>query len=525
MVRVGGGWDTLENYLNKHDPCRRSGGKSISFDRVFSKIFLQGHHRNDHHHHHYHSDVPILAIPNSNISPSVQKNTPFGKSITIKTEEFPLPKPSNHDTNLVDAQLVITRGADGRHRIGQITYKSEEDTLNQQPTCPHHHHHHHESSPPAKTKPVRNSGRLTPSSIFNKQSSPSTDQDYSSLTEPTTPSKPSSSSSLEFQEEEESIEEPIKSLNLTITETRPIRHYSPVNKSRTEPPKPIRPSQKNLKDNNPSIIESIIGNIDGDTLPTSVHVAQDFDINDIEDVMSMKKKQSVDENKIDMDNDSLESSEGVLEEKKKTSSTRKSSSGYVSAFYLAQKQKFQEEQAANRKRSITTNLNRYSSRSTTLSNVIDANKKEGQVTKQRRKPMIATHRSKSSDLIDKNNDTSKLDRDSGFDEQDFRRERLNSNGDDNSSISSIKSTRSSTPRAVNSAIRENKSYELRMKKLDAKRNSTDKGTPSQTRQNLDSSSRRGSELIPPTPPVNKHRKNSQPIVQLKVPAETESIIL
>ena len=22
MVRVGGGWDTLENYLNKHDPCR-----------------------------------------------------------------------------------------------------------------------------------------------------------------------------------------------------------------------------------------------------------------------------------------------------------------------------------------------------------------------------------------------------------------------------------------------------------------------------------------------------------------------
>jgi hypothetical protein len=99
---------------------------------------------------------------------------------------------------------------------------------------------------------------------------------------------------------------------------------------------------------------------------------------------------------------------------------------------------------------------------------------------------------------------------------------LNSNGDDNSSISSIKSIRSST---VRSEIRENKSYELRMKKLDAKRNSTDKGTPSQTRRNLDSSSRRGSELIPPTPPVNKHRKNSQPIVQLKLPTETESLIL
>ena len=22
MVRVGGGWDTLSNYLDKHDPCR-----------------------------------------------------------------------------------------------------------------------------------------------------------------------------------------------------------------------------------------------------------------------------------------------------------------------------------------------------------------------------------------------------------------------------------------------------------------------------------------------------------------------
>ena len=26
MVRVGGGWDTLEHYLLRHDPCRRSEG-------------------------------------------------------------------------------------------------------------------------------------------------------------------------------------------------------------------------------------------------------------------------------------------------------------------------------------------------------------------------------------------------------------------------------------------------------------------------------------------------------------------
>jgi len=25
MVRVGGGWDTLERYFDKHDPCKVSG--------------------------------------------------------------------------------------------------------------------------------------------------------------------------------------------------------------------------------------------------------------------------------------------------------------------------------------------------------------------------------------------------------------------------------------------------------------------------------------------------------------------
>ena len=31
MVRVGGGWDTLQNYLDKHDPCRCRRGKN-NFD-------------------------------------------------------------------------------------------------------------------------------------------------------------------------------------------------------------------------------------------------------------------------------------------------------------------------------------------------------------------------------------------------------------------------------------------------------------------------------------------------------------
>ena len=30
MVRVGGGWDTLQNYLDKHDPCRCRRGWCLS---------------------------------------------------------------------------------------------------------------------------------------------------------------------------------------------------------------------------------------------------------------------------------------------------------------------------------------------------------------------------------------------------------------------------------------------------------------------------------------------------------------
>jgi hypothetical protein len=30
MVRVGGGWDTLHHYLDKHDPCRCKAGEIIN---------------------------------------------------------------------------------------------------------------------------------------------------------------------------------------------------------------------------------------------------------------------------------------------------------------------------------------------------------------------------------------------------------------------------------------------------------------------------------------------------------------
>ena len=37
MVRVGGGWDTLQNYLDKHDPCRCRRGET-SFDLDCSQL-------------------------------------------------------------------------------------------------------------------------------------------------------------------------------------------------------------------------------------------------------------------------------------------------------------------------------------------------------------------------------------------------------------------------------------------------------------------------------------------------------
>ncbi|CAF3729112.1 unnamed protein product [Rotaria sp. Silwood1] len=533
MVRVGGGWDTLENYLNKHDPCRRSGT----------------HRHSDHHHH---SNIPILAIPNTNISPSVQKNTPFGKSITIKTDEFPLPKPAIHDTNLVDAQLVITRGADGRHHIGQITYKTEEDILNQPSVCPHHHNQSLSTPPPpttTKIKSTRVTGRLTPSSIYNKQSSPSTDQDYSSLTE-AIPSKPpslSSSSSLDIKDEP--IEQTIKTLHINPIENQSFRSSSPINKFQIESSIDIKnhssndnkknviqstkPSYQNFNNFNKkkgNIIESVIDTIDDYTHVTSFETAHDFNISDIEDVMEINKKSNSNDDTTNMDNDSLESSEGILEEKPKSlppppssnSHSPKKSTGYCSTYYLAQKQKFQQEQAANRKRS-TNNLNKYCSRSTTLLNVIEGVKKEEQLTtKQRRKPLLAVKRSQSSECIDKIHDISKIDRDSGFDEQDFRRERLQSNGDDNSSISSIKSPRNLTINSTNFDYRENKAYELRMKKLDIKRNTSEKESSIKIGRNLNSSTKRTNTTNLPIPSSYKYRRNSQPIVNLKKQQEQQS---
>ncbi len=45
MVRIGGGWDTLQNYLNRHDPCRcdSTGKKGTQFNKLLHFYNLQGH--------------------------------------------------------------------------------------------------------------------------------------------------------------------------------------------------------------------------------------------------------------------------------------------------------------------------------------------------------------------------------------------------------------------------------------------------------------------------------------------------
>jgi hypothetical protein len=42
MVRVGGGWDTLSHYLDKHDPCRcRAQHRSSVAAKIFTKTNQQ----------------------------------------------------------------------------------------------------------------------------------------------------------------------------------------------------------------------------------------------------------------------------------------------------------------------------------------------------------------------------------------------------------------------------------------------------------------------------------------------------
>jgi hypothetical protein len=382
--------------------------------------------------------------------------------------------------------LVITRDADGRHHIGQITYKSEEDLTR---PCPHHHR---PSSPIPKIKSVRGTGNFVSASIYNKQSSPSTDQDYSSYT-------PSSS-----------------------IETNEHRSYKPESTIRDRSQSNISNGQfkasQPMKRSKSAFSEEMIDNIDGYITPTFDESENDFDISDIGNALRINHDG---DDPTNMDEDSLESCEGVLENKKKPVPppppiisdkqpmiTKVKIGGVCTALYLAQKQK---QTTVSKNSSPTLSC----TRSNTLPDVVEAVKKEEQTQKSHRKPSDNSRRSKSTEFFDKSplNDMSKLDRDSGFDEQDFRCERLQSSYDDNSSISSLKSARSSINRSLSSDLngqtyRENKAYELRLKALDSTRtliNQSGQDAKSNSRKNIHYPSTRSNEVYSPT--NHKYRKN------------------
>ena len=401
-------------------------------------------------------------------------------------------KPSVYDTNLNDAQLVITRDADGRHHIGQITYKSEED-LTKSHSCPHHHHT--QPSPVPKIKSARGTGRLFSPSDYHKQSSPSTDQEYSSYT-------PSSS-----------------------IETKPSTKSTYDHRSyKTEP---IVQEIKPMKKSKSTFSEGIIDNIDGYITPTYGESENDFDISDIGEALQASQH---DEDVTNMDEDSLESCEGVLENKKKSMGpspifsdkqpipTKVKSGGVCTALYLAQKQR---QATASKHSSPPLSY----TRSNTLPNVIEAMKKEEEeIQKSRRKSSTTSRRSQSIELYDKSplNDISKLDRDSGFDEQDFRCERLHSSYDDNSSLSSLKSARSSLHRSLSSDLnghtyRENKAYELRLKALDYTRALNEQSSQDsrlKLPRNFNYLSTRTTDSSHPTT-THRYRKNNQQNFYLK----------
>ena len=425
MVRVGGGWDTLENYLNKHDPCRRSTGKcrtliEIHFDSCSPLISSLAHRQLDaashhHHHHHHHSDIPILPLTNQTGSLNGQKTIPYGKAVTIKTEEYPLNRPTHHDTNLNNAQLIITRDNEGRHRIEQITYKSEEDLLRPSSTCPHHHS---SPLPVPKVKSARGTGQIIPPSSY---SSP-----Y-----------------------------PVHSSKEFISQS-----------STRIPTIEINPTS--------SFIERHIDNVDDYITPYLSKSDQDFDLSDINDALNMEQKstnRSDEDDTTRMDEDSLESCSGTIDEPKSvlprspvlSNRSKGKPGGYCTALYLAQKKR----------------------QSLTLSQVQD----ESSLNRSQ------SPRKMYLDPLDRfgSHDISKLDRDSGFDEQDFRCERLHSAGDeDNSSLSSIRSSlgHSTSSDTHQNSYRENKAYELRLKALDFTRVLND-----QSSQDLRSDSRRNFNYV------------------------------
>jgi hypothetical protein len=391
--------------------------------------------------------------------------------MTMKTEDYPLSRSSIHDTDFTSAQLMITRDADGRHRIGQIIYKSEENLPNPLISCPQHHTN--PSSPTTKIRSARGTGQCAASFIQNSRLLSNIDQDNPSYTtSSSTETKRSSSIS------NHDIPSNYSYSSMRKTTTESISRQSNDKTSRSQDRRKESSSTKTRS----AFTELMIDNIDDYITPNLVQAEQDFDLSDIEDVMQIRSKSTHDANDDDdttnMDEDSLESCQGVIEKQTSTlfsspilSNSRPSMmsrakpGGYCTALYLAQKQKQTSMRQPSTpfisRRSLTLpNVNPRTTTTTTNNQQLNSRSSSQQKTLTDTSDPTASH------------DMSKLDRDSGFDEHDFRCERLHSGGDeDNSSVSSVQSVRSSQTHSVSSDIhhhiyRENKAYELRLKALD-----------------------------------------------------------
>lgn len=133
MVRVGGGWDTLENYLNKHDPCRCPGDIIAGIKAEYFNNLEENSQRPSQNH-------SILLKPVNSVNSSNKKSmdtTNPTQPIEILSNAAHVnktPKTANnvhhnhnhhhHQTvrpiDFTDAQLLIKRDNQGKHIVGKI---------------------------------------------------------------------------------------------------------------------------------------------------------------------------------------------------------------------------------------------------------------------------------------------------------------------------------------------------------------------------------------------------------------------
>ncbi|XP_028400676.1 GAS2-like protein 1 [Dendronephthya gigantea] len=106
MVRVGGGWDTLENYIQKHDPCRAGGRSSITTGGGRQRSKCQTPNHQQHHHHHDHENTILHSASNT----SVASNDSTSSSSSSVSRLSPV-----NNNNSVLQGMVCVFGESGSH--------------------------------------------------------------------------------------------------------------------------------------------------------------------------------------------------------------------------------------------------------------------------------------------------------------------------------------------------------------------------------------------------------------------------